>query len=300
MQDNQPEVPFPLSPLSAEDKVRIAMAWSDKFHSSEIREKPCAVCGRLTVLSALHTVDRNSLNLDPLNRNGERVALREAPGARPSELHGPILYHDAVRSFAGKTVMDICVPCERGLQRGNLPSHALANGLFVGDMTVPAELRDLTFAEKLVIARRRHNAFMVEVRHGQHKMRANAVAFSQPVGELYSTLPPPRKELDEYLVILFTHPCKPTKDLLGRTPFVIRHNVVLRALDWLKLNSFEYADVEISSANMLTYPVDNFPVNLIYRASDGTLGTESMPVFDKDDEQGTSEGPCPFSIQGVS
>ena len=86
---------------------------------------------------------------------------------------------------------------------------ALANGLWVGK--IPDELRDLTYAEQLLIARVHHNRCIVKVSSGMSKMCANAISFSNPMPKIYHVLPPPIEELDEVLAFIYIGPCKPTK-----------------------------------------------------------------------------------------
>lgn len=90
-----------------------------------------------------------------------------------------------------------------------MPTLALANGLWVGK--IPDELRDLTYAEQLLIARVHHNRCIVKVSSGMSKMHANAMSFSNPMPEIYNVLSPPIEEMDEVLAFIYTHPCKPTK-----------------------------------------------------------------------------------------
>jgi len=80
-------------------------------------------------------------------------------------------------------------------------------------------------------------------------MKANIVAFESSISKIYNILPPPREDLDKMLAILFMGPCKPTAEDFARTPFLVRRNPVINALEYLKLNHADYADVEISLAN---------------------------------------------------
>ena len=70
-----------------------------------------------------------------------------------------------------------------------MPPMALANGLWVG--IAPKELSDLTFVERLLIARVRSNHCIVHVLKGGWKMRANAIMFPSPVPKVCNILPPP-------------------------------------------------------------------------------------------------------------
>ncbi|EPT00896.1 hypothetical protein FOMPIDRAFT_8724, partial [Fomitopsis schrenkii] len=175
------------------------------------------------------------------------------------------------------------------------------NGLWVGN--IPPELHDLSFVEKLVVSKYRHNACVVEVRQGngiagQRKMRANAIIFPQPVAKVYYMLPPPRRELDEILAVLFVGPCVPTKPDYKRTPLLVRRNVVARALKWLVTHNRLYATVQISEENLNEYDEHEPPVAVLHKTSDGLRSPDGMAVYDSDGEEGTSSGPCEFVVHG--
>ena len=83
-----------------------------------------------------------------------------------------------------------------------MPTLALANGLWVGQ--IPDELKDLTYAEQLLIARVRHNRCIVKVSSGMLKMCANAIlSFSNPMLKIYNVLPPPIEGMDEVLAFIY-------------------------------------------------------------------------------------------------
>src|ERR1700677_203626 len=82
------------------------------------------------------------------------------------ELRGPILAPECSR---------VCPICVESLQKKKVPTLALANGLWIGK--IPDELKDLTYAEQLLIARVRHNRCIVKVSSGMFKMCAHAISF---------------------------------------------------------------------------------------------------------------------------
>ncbi len=117
------------------------------------------------------------------------------------------------------------------------------------------------------MARVRHTCAFVKVSSGMRKMKANIVTFESLFAKIYNSLPPPYEDLDEMLAILFTGPCKPTTEDFARTPFLVRQNAVIKALEWLKLNHADYADIEISHENVLQYDEHMPPVTVEYRPS---------------------------------
>ncbi len=71
--------------------------------------------------------------------------------------------HDPVQEIPGPILADncngICDKCCASVRKGDVPQFALCNGLWLGD--VPEELKDLSFAEQLIIFRVQHfNCFI--------------------------------------------------------------------------------------------------------------------------------------------
>ncbi|KDR76758.1 hypothetical protein GALMADRAFT_44753, partial [Galerina marginata CBS 339.88] len=106
--------------------------------------------------------------------------------------------------------------------------------------------------------------------------------------------------MDDVLAILFTGPCKPTQEDLNRTPFLVRRNHVVKALQWLKLNHSDYADIEISTDNLNQYSEDSPPVSIEYREAITNKVAEGTSVHDMEVDDGTEEGDCPFSVHGLT
>ena len=131
-------------------------------------------------------------------------------------------------------------------------------------------------------------------------MKANVVAFESPIPKIYQILPPPREDLDDVLAILFTGPCKPSQADLSQIPFLIRRNHVMHALQWLKANHCDYANIEISTQNLEGYSETEPPVSIQYRENNTNKSPEGTSVFDNDIEDGTEEGDCSFTVHGLT
>ena len=138
------------------------------------------------------------------------------------------------------------------LQKDKLSINSLANGLWIEE--VPKALKDLSWTEKLLISRVKHNMCVIKVHvSGMSKMRANVVSHSLPMPEIYSVLPPSTDELDEVLAFLYLGPNVPTEKDYRHTPMLVRRNKVAAALEWLKLNHCDYYDLDISYDNLAEY-----------------------------------------------
>jgi hypothetical protein len=54
-----------------------------------------------------------------------------------------------------------------------------------------------------------------------HKMKANVIAFENPMPKIYERLPSPIEDLNEVLTFIDTGPCRPTPKDLERTPLLV-------------------------------------------------------------------------------
>ena len=195
---------------------------------------------------------------------------------------GPVLDHACNR---------ICNDCQQQIRKGRVPHFALANGLWLG--AVPEVLSSLMYIERLLVARIQVNSCFIRVASsGLRKMASHVVAFESPVPKLYHRLPPPVEDLDEVLAILFTGPCKPSEAEFKRTPLLVRRKNVADALEWLKLNHVNYADLEISYEELNRYPENELPVSIHYQHSLTNKVKEGTSVFDDAPDDGGEEGDC--------
>jgi hypothetical protein len=181
---------------------------------------------------------------------------------------------------------------------GNVPKVSLANGLWLGE--VPTELSALTFMERLMVARVRHCGFYVTVASsGMKKMLSHVIAFESPVEQIYHELPPPRKDMDEVLCVMFSCPQPPEKEDFQRTPLLVNRRRVLNALHWLRLNHSDYRDISVSEKNLLQYSEDEPVVQILYQQSDILRSSESLAVYEYGDEGAVETGECPFVVHGL-
>ncbi|KAJ6603848.1 hypothetical protein B0H10DRAFT_1662588, partial [Mycena sp. CBHHK59/15] len=173
------------------------------------------------------------------------------------ELEGPVLDHGC---------KDVCADCEARLRVNVLPLYSLAHNMWLGN--VPWQLQDLSFAEKMLIAKVRHNRCVVRVASGRGKMSANAIMFLTPIVKVHNILPPSQEEISEVLAFIFLGPAKPTDDEYVRTPMLVRRDKVRIALEWLKLNHEDYRDLEISVENLSSLPESGIPCGVDWKKTE--------------------------------
>ncbi|PPQ75527.1 hypothetical protein CVT24_013233 [Panaeolus cyanescens] len=280
---------FPPKPFDSAMRDKVIASACKRLLPSAFKEAGCAVCGELHPIAKLSKLKSVKNHLNTLIAVGVTRKERTSDTCAAKELSGPVIDHSCDR---------ICDTCRRCIREGKVPRLALANGLWIGQ--VPVQLKRLRFAERLLVARIRHTCAYVKVASGMRKMKANVIAFENPIPKVYNKLPPPREDMDDVLAILFTGPCKPNEEDFKRTPLLIRRNVVLEALEWLILNHIGYYGIEISRENLEQYPEDEPYVSVEYRVSATNKVPEGTSVFDRDEDDGTEDGPCPFTVHGLT
>ncbi|KAH6907195.1 hypothetical protein BKA70DRAFT_1038012, partial [Coprinopsis sp. MPI-PUGE-AT-0042] len=290
-EDVQDDCKFPPKPLSAADMEAIVSNACKKLQPSSFEEEGCAVCGMLSPTKSMSSLKSVKGHLKILEVPGITRKERKAGSASRSGAghSGPVL---------DTSCSKVCQECRRFLIKGELPKFALANGFWIGKP--PAELTELRYVERLIVAKVRHSVCWATVASGGKKMKANVICYEVSVPKVYSMLPPPREDLEEVLAILFTGPSPPTPEGMKRTPFLVRRNHVRRALDWLILNHSDYADVQISEHNLAGYPEDMPPVYVEYVPKLGNKDPTNTSVNDMEEEDGTSDGDCLFTVHGIT
>jgi hypothetical protein len=285
------DVEFPPSPCSNKLIEMVIAGFCSDTLPEKFIEYGCAVCGQLTSKSRLFDLSEVESHLHILETSEMGVTRQERRSILDPilEIDGPVLVHG---------LNHVCISCKKPLCKDKMPKYALANGLWIGE--IPDALKGLRYAEKMLIARFRHNKCIVRVSSGMRKMSANAITFAHPMPKIYNVLPPPKEELDEVLAFIFTGPCAPTQDDFKRCPMLVRRNKVAIALEWLKLNHIDYHDLEISYDNLNTYPEYGIPVEVNYRHSTTNKVAEAVSVHNDDEEDGTFEGECSFVVHGLT
>ena len=284
-----PTSSFPPEPADASLTNTILSKACKKMQPKYIQEGGCAVCGELKPDRELSRLKGIKNMLSVLETPGVTRVERKTSSSLVKGYTGPVLDYACSR---------VCEGCRASIRKNKVPRLALANNLWIGE--VPKELKNLRYVEKILVAKVRHTCAYVKVASGMRKMKANVVAFESPVPKIYAMLPPPREDIDEVLAILFTGPSKPTPEDFARTPFLVRRNAVINALEWLKLNHADYADIEISNENLAQYEETMPPVSVEYRPAETNKVPEGTSVFDHKDEDGTMEGDCAFTVHGLT
>ena len=280
---------FPPSPPDNKLMRDIAHDFCLNSSPDKMKEAGCAVCGQLTPSSKLSKLKSVKQCLHVLQAQGVTRIERKVFSMPIQEYKGPVLNYRC---------NNICDNCRKHLRKGQVPPNALAKGLWIG--TIPNELSNLNFIERLLIGRVRINSCFVRVAaSGLRKMTSHVIAFESPVPKVYQSLPPPVEDLEEILAILFTGPCFPTDKEYQRTPLLVRRSYVTRALEWLKLNNIYYADLEIAYDVLAKYPENIPPVSVEYRHSMTTKIEEGTSSFDNGEEVGVDDGECPFVVHGL-
>ncbi|KAJ7315250.1 hypothetical protein DFH08DRAFT_715950, partial [Mycena albidolilacea] len=272
------DVPFPPAPANINLRHSIISDMCADFDPIAFEEMGCAVCGRLCRRPELTPLEDLEFDRDLLIREGVTRKERGSAADAVSGLDGPILATGCTHA---------CTDCEAKLVVGVTPTHSLANHLWIGE--VPWQLKDLTWAEKMMIAKVRHNRCVIRVASGRGKLVANAIMFATPVRKVYQTLPLARDELSEVLAFVFLGSAKPTEEDFVRTPMFLNHR--------------DYQSLEISQTNLNDLPEAGIPCTVEWKQTedgDTNLVPEAMSVDNPGDvDEGTSSGPCSFAMKAL-
>lgn len=286
-----PTASYPPRPTTLHDIAVAMKGYCAELAPSKIVQAGCCVCGVLHCRAEMQLFVEAEYDLTLLEEPGCTRLERQSITERVQEMHGPVL---------DRKLEHICLECDRSLRNSRRPKMALANHLWVGD--VPECLKDLTLGECALIARVRHNQCVVRVSQGHAKMVANVIAFEHPSKKIYDKLPMRREDVSEVLAVLYTGVDPPTEDDLKRTPVLVRRNRVRAALEWLRLNHKDYADLTIDYDALETYELEGVPIGLLRKevVQDGNILAAAKSVFDPAFEEGTNDGMCPYTVSGLT
>lgn len=117
--------------------------------------------------------------------------------------------------------------------------------------------------------------------------------------KIYTVLSPLR-DMDDIVAFIFTGPNPPAQDDYNCTPLLVRCKRVLEALEWLKLNHHDYADLGILYSNLKEYPEHVPPVVVDYQHKHSNKYFEMTSVHDMESEDGTRTGICPLTFHGIT
>ncbi|KAK3911591.1 Filaggrin [Frankliniella fusca] len=149
-------------------------------------------------------------------------------------------------------------------------------------LAVPDELKNLTYIEKQLICKVHSVVSLYRFKKAQYKYRGQVINFSQNVQSVADSLPHLVAALNNVVVVKLT-------DKLQLPDFVVRKNVVLNALLWLKENNPNYFDLKIDYEK-LNYLPDNGNVY------DELNSIKSECDNDKEDDNEDAEDPGSFNV----
>lgn len=289
------------------DKSRIVRDFRTATSSQALKTVTCASCAenvRSTVASSQPVSD---LNLDALRYTPHTPS--DLPNAAPplpyteGPLAGILVDPSGVHHDRDNTLrLSLCPPCRNALSRSKLPRFALANLNVIGP--VPPELQSLTLVEELIISRCRAKMCVVKLQdHNddvdlptvQRGMKGHIIVFPQHPENLPTIMPAPLHDIISPICILLCSSTVPTPQWLKEKarPLVVRREVVLKALSWLRAHNPLYRDVVINPQRISMLPENDV---LNYHIEQIEVSSAARTVVSRYDlSDGHPTGPPPDS-----
>ena len=261
----------------------------------------CAVCGREC------TVKEDKVSVMPLSLMPNSRRLVPAVPHRAHELfQGKLLEPAGVTVGEEDPIIGVCGECMQELNKAGEapPKYSLANRMWIGK--VPWELQVLTFPEQLLIALLYPRVYVFKLfpkrstgasglSNLQRAMRGNVSTYQLNTDAIASMvegklMPRPPAILASLISLTFVAVGEIPKPWL-HTMFRVRRAVLLKALQWLKMNNPKYyGDIEISTQRLEDLPEDDVPdeINAIVRQTENVavLDEENDGYVPRDDNEG--------------
>lgn len=161
----------------------------------------------------------------------------------------------------------LCKKCTSSLKHGELPSLALANGMYTGP--IPSELSDLTPVEESMIALCRAKCWILHLKGDsksesplpdvQRGIKGHIIIHPQHPEHIENVLPLTMDDAAAPICVIFIGHTHPSKQWLraNATPLCVCRDKVHAALQWLKLHNPLYHHVYIDMQRINALPEDN-------------------------------------------
>ncbi|KAG8710982.1 hypothetical protein FRC12_000130 [Ceratobasidium sp. 428] len=261
-----------MNPPSQDNILRIHAEVHTATSNALLAELVCGVCGR-----SLNTIESSivQMNLNNLPNQGRLKPITPHPAH--------VLIQDCLLEEKGCTqsaqgvIVNVCRDCLEDLKKDtdSPPKYSLANNLWVGP--VPWQLKCLTIAEQLLIARIFPRVFVIKmfprdlsVRNGlsddqlQNALRGNVTTFelnSNAIADMINGNIMPQRPaiLASVLSVTFVGRGRKVNPAALRL-LRVRREAVREALRWLKENNPKYyGNINIDESVLSELPPDGIP-----------------------------------------
>ena len=254
---------WPLN-LTTANKNELIRSFKIETSSIQLKQVVCACCAEKVFLNQSENVSEKDIDIS-LFRSVSDTHPMSAP-FRDGLLNGLFICRDGVSHLSSTScTFTLCLSCFSSLRRHRLPSLALANDNYLGD--VPCELNDLTFIEELMISLCRAKCSIFQLCESkcnrsrslnQSAFRGHIIIYPQDPSSTASYLPPTIEEITSLVCVLFIGSTKPSLEWLHKKarPLAVRANKVRAALIWLKQNNTLYRNISLNETVLQSLPSD--------------------------------------------
>ena len=263
---------FPETVSDECQQARIAK-FIDATGTNALALSVCCVCA-----GSFFSTDIREVLVSHLQEKNKLQPFRDHPA---HVLTSGMLLHSSSTAFrttaSGDLCGNVCSSCFNYLQRDKTPPHALANGMWVGN--VPDELAILTLPERVLVARFFPAAYIVKLypqqKGSQHwaaegmqsALRGNISTYRLNTADIVKmtdrqVMPPSSSILAATIGVTFVGPKNvPLKCMPGFLRVNRTH--VRVTLEWLQHNNPLYRDIVISPDRLAALPENAVPDEIL-------------------------------------
>ena len=290
--DEMEEVPSPSSldedflKAPSEGTIeRCIVGFIDRTSNSQMARRTCAVC-------ACEVWTSSTKKMPVSNIPNKHLLVPTVPHYAHTLIQGILVEQRGMSRLGDDETATICVSCERQLRKSKIPSFALANNMWIGE--VPIELAVLTLPEKILVAKCFPAAYVVKLYPKQKGaktwslsstnsgMKGNVSTYRLNIEDIADLvdpiiMPPSPPLLSAMIGITIIGPQNlPEKTMPGFLH--VKQSRIRDGLRWLKSNNPLWDNIIISEERLHLYPNnDDVPEEIlaIVKYSDDVAGLDA-------------------------
>ena len=228
----------------------------------------CAVCDRssrhlsITVYDLKHSNVILPKGFDVLHMDERHIRYNQPEFwfGHPALDHLMVSRHGIKNADKDSDVqLNVCEECLNPLKRKTVPRHALANGLYVGEL--PEHLKNISWIEEQICALARtgpieYHLYGSDSKEQPFLARGNVCVHPQPTVSTANILPLLPQDINEMIAVIFTSSLNKMPENITCHVFCVCKRVIHEFLVYMCAVNPLYKDVIIGEEHLNMYPED--------------------------------------------